>query len=157
MTLSEVKAQLAALEEVKFALPDGSTIAPHFHVTEVGLVEKKFIDCGGTLRQERKINFQLFTAQDYDHRLSSAKLSKILDLSEKTLGLEDLEIEVEYQGPTIGKYALGFANGQFLLQATQTACLASDQCGIPKDKPSIRIMASGELQGAQCASGGGCC
>jgi hypothetical protein len=32
----------------------------------------------------------------------------IIELSEKILGIEDYEIEVEYQAETIGKYDLSF-------------------------------------------------
>ena len=31
-----------------------------FHITEVGQVNKRFIDCGGTKRDEKLISFQLF-------------------------------------------------------------------------------------------------
>jgi predicted transcriptional regulator len=43
--LSEKK--LDTLENVTFQLPDGTTVPEHFHVTEVGLITKNFIDCGG--------------------------------------------------------------------------------------------------------------
>ncbi|MEI7863404.1 MAG: DUF6428 family protein, partial [Planctomycetota bacterium] len=31
-------------------LPDKSFVPAHFHITEVGRVQKDFIDCGGTVR-----------------------------------------------------------------------------------------------------------
>jgi hypothetical protein len=48
MKLSEIK-KLDTLENVTFQLPDGTTVPEHFHVTEVGLITKNFIDCGGKL------------------------------------------------------------------------------------------------------------
>src|SRR5690554_4988855 len=45
---------------------------------------------------------------DYDHRLHPEKLLSIIELSEKVLELKDQEIEVEYQGQTIEKFALEF-------------------------------------------------
>ena len=81
-------------------------------MTEVGKVTKHFIDCGGTERNEEVISFQLWSANDYDHRLHSKKLLDIIELSEKVLGIEDLEIEVEYQADTIGKFGLEF-DGQY--------------------------------------------
>jgi hypothetical protein len=94
MKLSEIKAAIDGLEEIRFILPTGAIVPAHFHVTEVGLVNKHFIDCGGVVRKESVINFQLWTSTDYDHRLSTEKLRSIIVLSEKTLGLEDLEIEL---------------------------------------------------------------
>ena len=155
MILSEIKTILNKLDRIAFELPNGTLVPEHFHVTEVGQITKKFIDCGGTVREERVINFQLWNANDYNHRLHPEKLSHIIELSEKTLGLEDLEIEVEYQGETIGKYSLDFNGTNFLLTTKQTACLAEDACGVPekKEKPRIRIS---EL-GTSCTPGSGCC
>ena len=101
MLLSELKLTLNKIKTVEFTLPDGSLIPKHFHVTEVGQIDKRFIDCGGVLRKEAVINFQLYTADDFDHRLSVQKFKSLLDLSEKALLLDDLEIEVEYQTDTI--------------------------------------------------------
>src|SRR5690606_2759197 len=117
---------------VAFKLENGASVPEHFHVTEVGLVTKHFIDCGGTVRNEKTANFQLWDANDFDHRLKPGKLLKIIELSEKTLGLEeDLEVEVEYQSNTIGKYNLGHDGSTFVLMATTTNCLALDKCGVP--------------------------
>lgn len=135
MKISEIKTILGGLAAVNFKLPDGTYLPPHFHVTEVGLVTKHFIDCGGVERTERAANFQLWEAGDYDHRLAPQKFLHILNLCEKVLGEEDLEIEVEYQQGTIGRFGLEFDGKDFMLTAKQTACLAQDACGIP-DKPA---------------------
>jgi hypothetical protein len=133
MTLKHVKEHLAKVETLKFQLPDGSIVPAHFHVTEVGEVTKDFIDCGGTLRHEKVVNFQLWNADDIDHRLQPKKLKNIIQLSEKKLFIDDrLEVEVEYQGDTIGKYHLDFKEGNFQLVSTLTDCLAKDKCGIPE-------------------------
>ena len=97
MNLSEIKSALFQVDEVIFTQPDGKRVPAHFHVTEVGTVEKHFIDCGGTERRESVVNFQLFTATDYDHRLSAQKLRSIIELSEQKLDMKNLPIEVEYQ------------------------------------------------------------
>lgn len=103
MKLSQVKSVLQNLNEVKFKLPNGTIVPAHFHVTEVGVITKQFIDCGGTARIEQVINFQLWEANDFDHRLAPQKLANIIDLSERVLRLPDAEVEVEYQADTIGK------------------------------------------------------
>ncbi|APY00689.1 DUF6428 family protein [Lacinutrix venerupis] len=155
MKLSEVKNRLNELETISFQLPNGELVPNHFHVTEVGKISKHFIDCGGTVRHEDVVNFQLWNANDYDHRLHPEKLLNIIELSEKVLGIEDLEIEVEYQGDTIGKFGLDFDGKHFLLTNKQTDCLAKDQCGIPQEKTKLKFS---EIQsGNSCAPGSGCC
>ncbi|WP_010135895.1 DUF6428 family protein [Ochrovirga pacifica] len=153
MKLSEIKLALQKLKTIGFQLPDGSMVPAHFHVTEVGKVTKNFIDCGGTVRKEEVVNFQLWNEEDYDHRLHPEKLIDIIELSEKILEITDAEIEVEYQGSTIEKYGLDFNGVHFLLVNKATDCLAKDNCGIPEQKPKVRIAAK---QNA-CTPGGGCC
>src|SRR5690606_41133566 len=138
MTLEQIKEILPTLENVEFQLEDGTFVPEYFHVTEVGQVTKKFIDCGGTIRKEKVVNFQLWDANDFEHRLNPTKLLNIIKLSEEKLSIEDAEIEVEYQNETIGKFDLGFDGKYFILKNKQTACLASDDCGIPAEKQKIK-------------------
>ncbi|MCG1035505.1 DUF6428 family protein [Polaribacter sargassicola] len=155
MKLSEIKSALKGLNTIAFQLPNGTLVPNHFHVTEVGKITKHFIDCGGTVRNEEVVNFQLWNANDYDHRLHPEKLVSIIELSEKVLGIEDLEIEVEYQAETIGKFGLEFDGTNFLLTTKQTDCLAQDQCGIPAKKPKLKMA---DINNAPtCTPGGGCC
>ena len=132
-------------------------VPQHFHVTEVGQVTKHFIDCGGTVRNEKTVSFQLWQAGDTDHRLEPQKLAKIIALSENVLGVEDAEIEVEYQSDTIGKYGLEFNGQHFTLTAKQTACLANDKCGIPPEKLKVNLAELSNKKQACCTPGGGCC
>ena len=155
MKLSEIKNYLSTAKAVNFELQNGAVVPEHFHVTEVGVVTKHFIDCGGTERTEKVANFQLWDANDFEHRLKPTKLLNIISLSEQKLGMEDLEIEVEYQAETIGKYGLEFANNVFILTNTNTACLAMDKCGIPQEKTKINL--SNLQPKAVCTPGGGCC
>ena len=156
MKLSEIKKQLSNVETVAFVLPNGTYVPEHFHVTEIGLITKNFIDCGGTVRNETVVNFQLWNANDLEHRLKPKKLLDIIALSEKVLGIGDFEIEVEYQSETIGKYDLGFNGKDFTLLNKQTACLAQDQCGAPKEKQKIKL-ADIKTQTNCCTPGGSCC
>src|SRR5690606_28931245 len=155
MTLSEIKNKLNKLDKIGFQLPNGKLVPNHFHVTEVGKITKHFIDCGGTVRTEVVANFQLWNANDYDHRLHPEKLLSIIELSERILVIEDLDIEVEYQGDTIGKFGLDFDGKNFLLINKQTDCLAKDKCGINEEKPKIKLS---ELKNeTSCSPGRGCC
>ncbi|RYE23221.1 MAG: hypothetical protein EOP51_11215 [Sphingobacteriales bacterium] len=157
MKLSEIKKHLANAESVNFQLQDGSFVPEHFHVTEVGIITKDFIDCGGTVRHEKVANFQLWDANDYEHRLKAGKLLNIIALSEKVLGMEDLEIEVEYQAETIGKYDLGYNGENFQLLPKQTACLAMDKCGVPDSKKKIAMADLTAPNQNCCTPGGSCC
>jgi hypothetical protein len=157
MKLSEFKKHLSTVTELNFVLPNKVFVPKHFHVTEVGQINKHFIDCGGVIRNEKTVNFQLWEAGDFDHRLAPQKLKDIIALSETKLGLEDAEIEVEYQSETIGKYGLEFNGANFHLVSTQTNCLASDKCGIPPEKLKVKLS---DLQNAtkpSCTPGGKCC
>ena len=78
MKLSEVKTILTNSKTIAFQLTDGTFVPNHFHITEVGKISKHFIDCGGTIRNEKLINFQLWNANDYDHRLHPEKLLNII-------------------------------------------------------------------------------
>lgn len=156
MKLSEIKKHLSNLETIAFELPNGNLVPRHFHITEVGKISKHFIDCGGTIRTEERVNFQLWEEQDYDHRLHPEKLVHIIELSEKVLGLKDLEIEVEYQGDTIGKYGLDFDGKHFLLTTKLTTCLAKDACGIPEKKEKKSLAAATEKSSC-CDPVSGCC
>lgn len=157
MKLSEFKANLKGMTIVSFQLPDGSTVPAHFHITEVGHIQKRFIDCGGTTRLEDRVCFQLWEAEDFDHRLQADKLMKIIELSERTLNLPDEEIEVEYQGSTIGKYQLAWNGISFELLSTTTACLAEDKCGIPPAKQKLKLVELTPSAKSTCTPGGGCC
>ena len=156
MKISEIKKHLATAETVNFQLPNGGFVPQHFHVTEVGLVTKHFIDCGGTERFEKVANFQRWSADDTDHRLKPEKLLGIISLSEQKLGIGDFEIEVEYQTETIGKYNLAFEGDNFVLINKQTDCLAKENCGIPTEKLKINVL-NVQPEAACCTPGGGCC
>tara|TARA_A100001011_G_C14165983_1_gene780323 strand:- start:346 stop:792 length:447 start_codon:yes stop_codon:yes gene_type:complete len=146
--INDVKEKLNKLKSVKFILPNGMPIPEHFHVTEVGVVSKNFIDCGGTVRLDKIVTFQLWIADDFDHRLAPKKLLDIINLSQESLELDDLDIEVEYQSDTIGKYGLDFDGANFLLTNKQTDCLDKDKCGIDK---TISI------NNSSCSPKIGCC
>ncbi len=150
MKLSEIKDRLRERETIAFQLPNGELVPNHFHVTEVGKITKHFIDCGGTVRNEEVANFQLWNADDYDHRLHPDKLLSIIEMSEKILNIGDLEIEVEYQGDTIRKFGLDYDGNHFLLTTKETDCLARNACNIPEEK----VLTPSE---SSCAPGSGCC
>jgi len=155
MTINQIKDKLNLVDKITIQLPDGSLVPSHFHVTEVGKVTKHFVDCGGVVRKEEVANFQLWEANDYDHRLNPDKLMNIIEMSQKMVGIEgDLEIEVEYQAGTIGKFGLDVEGNAFILTNKKTACLAQDACGVPENKVKFDLAS---MTSQSCTPGGGCC
>ncbi len=124
----------------RFILPDGDQIPAHFHITEVGHVAKRFIDCGGMLHDTSETCLlQTYVADDVDHRLDAAGLARILDLGKQVLPHEDLEVEVEYDCCVVAQYPIAAAQptGEHLeiqLGEKHTDCLAKKKCGIDSDK-----------------------
>jgi hypothetical protein len=137
MKLKEViKILEANLDQPLFILlPSGDFVPENFHVTEVGKVQKTFIDCGGTHREVTTCLLQTWATHDLDHRLQSTKLAKIIKMASKVLGSDDFETEVEYGEEVAAQYKLmdieitpkGLL---FVLQGKKTDCLAPDKCGI---------------------------
>ena len=157
MKLQEIKIQLERVSVVNFKLPNGKFVEPHFHVTEVGEIIKHFIDCGGVERFEKKVSFQLWSADDYDHRIHPEKLLQIINLSQDKLGIGNHEVEIEYQGAeSIQKYGLDYDGKDFNLTSIETACLASDACGIP-EKVKVDLSNLAASTSNCCSPGGGCC
>ncbi len=158
MKLSTFVEHLQSLQELNFVLASGTPIPSHFHITEAGLSTKHFVDCGGTIRMEKAISFQLWVAGDTEHRLQASKLLSIIDIALPLFGGEDLPVEMEYQQDTIGRYQLDFVDNKFVLMPTFTACLAEDKCGIPSNKLKMNLSElTTNAQSSCCSPGGGCC
>ena len=156
LTLSQFKESLVHQHALRFQLPDLQEIPAHFHLTEVGLSTKHFVDCGGTVRKTSAVSMQLYVDIDVDHRLAADKLLRIVEQAETMLQLPEALIEIEYQGSSIGKYQLGLEGATYHLLPLSTACLATDQCGIPQNK-ARRSLADLTTAKTNCAPGSGCC
>lgn len=158
MKLSEFKKCLENVVTFTIQLPNGTNIPAHFHITEMGLLTKNFIDCGNTIREEKAVTFQVWFAGDIEHRLAPSKVFKIIEASKKLIGDHDIELEVEYQTETtIGKFGLEFDNGNFKLTPKETNCLASDHCGISDDKMKVKIGEWKQKEASCCAPESNCC
>ena len=157
MKLSQFKQHLDNVAQLNFVQPNGSLVPKHFHITEAGLTTKHFVDCGGTIRLEKTISFQVWTANDFEHRLEPQKLKSIIAIAEPLFGNEDLEIEIEFQQDTICRFGLDFDGSNFLLTTKQTDCLAKDQCGIPPDKLKVKLSDLQTPKNSFCSPSSGCC
>lgn len=158
MTLSEFKSILLAHPHrtVAVELPDGRFVPAHFHITEVGHVAKKFVDCGGAFRASETCVLQTYVGSPADdgHRLTAGRLAKILDLANPILPGTDLPVEIEHETEVISQFPLTTArvDGSGLtlqLGLKHTDCLAKDRCGITETEPAAA--------GSGCGCGPGCC
>jgi len=148
MTVSALRAALASAPALPLTViwPDGDAIEPHFHVTEVGRVQKDFVDCGGTIRRTVTCLLQTWVGDDVDHRITAGKLLKALDHARPVLGDDDLPVELEYETCNVVqlKVAAVVATPEgFSLQlaSKHTDCLAKELC----------------IPAARGVSSGGCC
>ena len=107
--------KLTALKEIlrehpgtfpRFVLPDGGFIPRHAHLTEVGYVVKKFIDCGGQTGAEEKALLQTHVGNDKEHRLRSDRFANILELGGRVLPNDQLDVEIEYDCCVIAQYPI---------------------------------------------------
>lgn len=116
-------------------LPSGEFVPAHFHVTEIGRLQKTFIDCGGTRRETISCLLQVWTAHDVHHRLTAGKLGKILKLASNLPVSDDMAVEVEYGEDVASQYWVADVEVTpkgllFVLSGKQTNCLAPDKCGV---------------------------
>lgn len=118
-------------------LPDGDEVPAHYHITEVGHVAKRFIDCGGTLHgaTDTCLLQTWHSDSDPDHRLDAGTFAKILDLGAQVLPHDDLNVEVEYEDCSVTQYPVAsavFVAGRVDIQLGEkhTDCLAKEKCGV---------------------------
>ncbi len=138
MNLSELKTLLAEHSDrfFRIALPNGSAVPLSFHVTEVGRVQKTFLDCGGTLRETLSCQLQVWVGSDFDHRIETGKMAAILKKAQAYLPDETIPVEVEYEDEVISQYTIeGFdlTDDAVILNLAHkhTQCLAPELCGLP--------------------------
>lgn len=143
MKLTDLKARLAAHPELnlRFVLPDGSMVPAHAHVTEVARIDKRFVDCGGTMRNDSFCRLQTWVADDFHHRLTAGKLLAILSKAGPVLLSDDLDVDIEHEKDVVSQYPVESADSidgelVFRLTTRHTACLAEDRCLRPPANPN---------------------
>jgi hypothetical protein len=135
MNLTEFKAHLTAhpAAELRFVLPDGDVVPAHFHITEVGRIDKAFIDCGGEIHRSSHCQFQVWVADDSEHRFAPGGLAKVIAGAAPLLQSDDLPVEIEYEDCSISQYPVESASAAegvltFQLGEKHTDCLAKSVC-----------------------------
>jgi hypothetical protein len=135
ITVSTLKAALAQSPELPLTViwTDGEPIEAHFHVTEVGRVQRDFVDCGGTIRRVVTCLLQTWVGEDSDHRITAGKLLQAFAHAAPILGDEDLPVELEYETCNVVQLtvaALRREDTRLVLQlgSKHTDCLAKELC-----------------------------
>ncbi len=151
LTTSELRAALSAAPTLPLTViwSDGEPIEAHFHVTEVGRVQKDFVDCGGTVRRVVTCLLQTWVGDDTEHRITAEKLLKAFDYASPVLGGEDLPVELEYEACNVVQLRIVSVDRtaealNIQLASKHTDCLAKELC-VPSSPTSA------------CTPGSGCC
>jgi hypothetical protein len=164
MTLRELKSLFRNEQDKHFRLrlPDGSPVPGSFHITEVGRVQKTFIDCGGVLRESVVCQLQVWVGPDEDHRIEARKAAAILDKAKAFLPDESVPVEIEYEDRVISQYTI--SGGDVLedaviltLEHKHTACLAAERCGVAPGPEEISLMKPAAALKVQLCCAPGCC
>lgn len=162
MTLSEFKQLLTEHPSKIFRLrlPDRSDVPVSFHITEVGRVDKVFLDCGGTRREKTTCQLQVWVGRDFEHRIETGKMAGILEKGRELLPDESVPVEIEYEEAVISQYVIaghevGDDGVTLQLAHKHTECLAPELCGV--DMPSLRLPSiGGKADAGPCCGPGGC-
>ena len=133
--VSVLKEALAAAPQFPITViwPDGDPIEAHFHVTEIGRVQKDFVDCGGTVRRQLNCLLQTWVGEDTLHRLTAGNLLKAFAQAEQVLNGEDLPVELEYEACNVVQLvvvSIQRESDRYVLQlgSKHTDCLAKELC-----------------------------
>jgi len=166
MTLQEFKALLQDNRGKLFqvALPTGDQVPISFHITEVGRVDKTFLDCGGTLRNRSTAQLQVWVGPDEDHRIQAGKMVDILERSGAVVPDDTLPLEMEYEMENgfvsqfpVADFAVSDVAVVLHLGVRHTECLAPELCIVPANK-SFSLSMAPVAQTNDCGCGpSGCC
>ncbi|MEX1110287.1 MAG: DUF6428 family protein [Chthoniobacterales bacterium] len=152
MNTTEFTALLSTFGDkpLRFILPDGGRVPDHAHITEVGRVDREFLDCGGEHRKTSFCCLQAWVADDTDHRLSAGKLAAIIARALEPLGLANLPVELEYEDGLVSQFPVVSVGADEVvtvhLGTKHTDCLAKEIC-LPPSAGSADY----------CPPGSGCC
>jgi hypothetical protein len=161
MNITDLLSQLRshADKPLRFLLPDGGLIPAHFHITEVGHVLKRFIDCGGTRRTLETCLLQTWVHDDLDHRLHAGKLAAIFDHAGDVLPHYELPVEIEYEDGVVAQFPVESAEIiddalVFRCGWKHTDCLARGLCLPGECAPAPK---AAPVPATCCTPGSKCC
>ncbi len=163
MNVQEFISHLSRSPELnlRFRLPSGGTVPAHFHITEVGHVTKRFVDCGGTRRLQETCLLQTWVHEDVEHRLTAGKLAKVFEHAADVLPAYDLPVEVEHELEGVSQFRVEAVSVRgeelvFELGNKQTDCLARGVCLPDRCGPPAAAIAE-KQESTCCDPRSGCC
>ncbi len=135
LTVSTLRGALAHAADLPITVmwPDGEPIEAHFHVTEIGRVQRDFVDCGGAVRQVVSCLLQTWVGDDLDHRITGASLLKAFLHADPILRGDDLPVEIEYEACNVVQLKILSVATEaehlvIRLGKKHTDCLAKELC-----------------------------
>jgi hypothetical protein len=164
MVIQEFLKYLRANPEkhISIRLSDGSLVPAHYHITEVGHVTKRFVDCGGVRRVQETCLLQTWVHDDVEHRLHAGKLADIFDRAGDILPNHDLPIEVEHELEVVAQFPVENIENRpdslvVHLGTKHTDCLARGICLPNSCEPPQVPVAKSKAVASSCSEGSGCC
>jgi len=168
MNIHDFLGHLGAHPDAPLALelPDGTRVPAHYHITEVGHVSKRFIDCGGTRRTQETCLLQTWVHDDFQHRLLAGKLADIFQRASDILPNRDLPVEIEHESEVVAQFPLESASlvdGTLVLHlgSKHTDCLARGIClpneCAPEPPAKLQIKSISTPAVSCCTPASGCC
>jgi hypothetical protein len=165
MILSEFKVLLQENRDKLFqiVLPRGEAVPISFHITEVGRVEKTFLDCGGKLHTRQTCQLQVWVGDDEDHRIQAGKMADILERSKLVVPDDSLPLELEYEPEGNSGFVSQFPVADYSitddavvlqLGVRHTECLAPELCIVP---PTTQLISLTMAPTESCCGPKGCC
>ncbi len=164
MTLSQFKILLQDNRGKLFqvALPTGDQVPISFHITEVGRVEKTFLDCGGKLHTRSTAQLQVWVGPDEDHRIQAGKMADIVERSGQVVPDATLPLEMEYELENgfvsqfpVADFDVSEEAVVLHLGVRHTECLALDVCCPPIPAPDSVSLSM--APSSDCGCGPSCC
>ena len=141
-TLKELVSELKQSDlecRISIYTPSGLGVPCHFHITEIGRTVKSFVDCGGVKRETGDTTFQVWVADDTEHRMTVGKFLKIIESGKDLVNDEEQLVFEHDNNYTIGLYGVAMIQRlehffNIFLSPKRANCLAPDKCGIqPKN------------------------
>ena len=167
MTLREFKALLHQNRDRLFqvVLPHGDAVPISFHITEVGRVEKTFLDCGGKVHTRKTAQLQVWVGPDEDHRIQAGKMADILDKSGAIVPDDTLPLELEYEREDgfvsqfpVASFEVSKSAVLLRLGVRHTECLAPELCLVPASESAPKSISLALAPSNGCGCGpAGCC
>lgn len=84
---------------LRIMLPNGELIPEHFHISEIGKVDKTFVDVSNTQREVHICVLKVWVGHDVEYRLIKSKLNALLSRA-RSIYADNSPMAIEYGNET---------------------------------------------------------